>query len=88
MDKLSRAASVPGAPDTTEDTPDGQRALRLHAIIATIAALLCVFVAVVFVHLGDVPLGVVFGVIALVCVAILGWAGFRKRRGARRGSAG
>jgi Flp pilus assembly protein TadB len=83
MSKSSSGAAVPGAPDTTEDTPDGQRALRLHAGIATIATVLCLFVAAVFVHLGNVPLGVAFAAIAVLCLGALGWAMFRKRRGAR-----
>jgi Flp pilus assembly protein TadB len=82
MRKTSEAA-VPGAPDTTENTPDGQRALRLHAGIAAIATVLCLFVAAVFVHLGSLPLGVAFAVVAALCLCALGWATYRKRRGAR-----
>lgn len=83
MDNTAHDHPVPGAPDATEDTVDGQRALRLHARIATIAVALCVFVAVVFRSLGSMPLAVVFGVIALLCLGVLGWALYRKRRGAR-----
>jgi VIT1/CCC1 family predicted Fe2+/Mn2+ transporter len=74
--------SVPGSPGSSEASPDGQRALRLHAGIATIATILCAFVTVIFVLLGSIPLAVVFGVLTLVCLGILGWARARRRRGA------
>lgn len=81
MDKTANHRRVPGAPDTTENTSEGQQALRLHAGIAVIATLLCAFVAVVFLKLAAITLAVTFAVIALLCLAILGWALYRKRRG-------
>jgi Flp pilus assembly protein TadB len=74
---------VPGAPDTTEYTVDGQRALGLHARIAVIATVLCAFVAVVFDRLGSIGLAVVFAGVAVLCLLVLGWALHRKRRGSR-----
>ncbi|MGI8815933.1 MAG: hypothetical protein ACR2G2_11845 [Pseudonocardia sp.] len=84
----ARVRTLPGvqasAPDTTEDTVDGQRALRLHARIAVIAFMLCVFVTGVFYWLGSVPFAVMFAGIGVLTLAILGWALYRKRRGAQR----
>jgi len=83
MDRSVNERPVPGAPDTTENTVDGQRALRLHAGIAIVAVVLCAFVAAVFLKLGVLVLAVAFAVIAVGCLAILGWAVRRKRRGQR-----
>jgi Flp pilus assembly protein TadB len=83
MAKAGNPRPVPGAPDTTENTADGQRALRLHAGIAVIAFLLCTFVAVVFWNLNALPLAVIFAIVALLCLAALGRAIQRKRRGER-----
>jgi Flp pilus assembly protein TadB len=73
--------SVPGTGGAPASTEDGQQGLRLHAVIAVIAFVLCAFVAVVFFWLGSAVLGVVFAVIALACVGIFGWAMRQRRRG-------
>jgi hypothetical protein len=75
--------TVPGAGGAGESSIDGQRGLRLHAGIAVIAVFLCAFVAVVFVVLGTWPLAVVFGAVGLASLGALGWALYRKRRGAQ-----
>jgi Flp pilus assembly protein TadB len=73
-----------GGPGPDEASVEGQRALRLHAGIAAIAVVLSAFVAWVFVgQLGSVPLAVGFGVVAAMSLVILGWALYRKRRGAQ-----
>jgi Flp pilus assembly protein TadB len=73
--------AVPGTGGAPVSTGDGQQGLRLHAVIAAIAFVLCAFVAVVFFSMGSVALGVVFAVIALVCVAIFAWALRRRHAG-------
>ncbi|MBA2323540.1 MAG: hypothetical protein H0V92_05820 [Pseudonocardiales bacterium] len=84
MATRGRDRSVPGAPDTTEDTIDGQRALGLHARIGIVAVVLCAFVTVVFLRLGSITAAVVFAVVGVGSLAVLGWALYRKRRGSRR----
>jgi hypothetical protein len=37
----------------------------------------------IFIRLGSIPLAVVFGVVAAISLVILGWALYRKRRGAQ-----
>lgn len=73
---------VPGTGGVPASSRDGRRGLRLHARIAGVATLLCVFVAIVFFWLGSVVLGVVFLVIAAACVGVVLWAGGRRRRAA------
>jgi Flp pilus assembly protein TadB len=79
-ERTSPGHAVPGTGGAPAETRDGQQALRLHAGIAVIAFVLCAFVAGVFFWLGSPVLGVVFAVIAVACLAVLGWA----RRGRRR----
>lgn len=82
MPEKSGHHSVPGAgPGTEPGTPDGQRALSLHAGIAVAATVLSVFVTVVFVVLDQPVLAVVFAVVALASIAALVWA-VRVRRNA------
>jgi Flp pilus assembly protein TadB len=71
---------VPGTGGAPANTREGQQGLRLHAVIAVIAFVLCAFVAIVFFWLGSVVLCVVFAVIALACLGVLGWA--RRHRSA------
>jgi hypothetical protein len=73
--------SVPGTGGAPVSSRDGQQALRLHAGIATIAFVLCAFVTGVFFWLGSPVLAVIFAVLALACLAALGWA-IRRRRSA------
>ncbi len=73
--------SVPGFGGGDATTHDGQQALRLHGIIAIIACALCIFVTVVFAILGSLVQAVIFGVLALVCLGILGWATRRRAQG-------
>lgn len=77
----SEDLSVPGFGGGDASTRDGQQALRLHGVIAVIACVLCAFVTVVFVVLGSPAWAVVFGVLALACLGILGWAIRRRSRG-------
>lgn len=81
--KAERPVPATGGPGPDEASSEGQRALRLHAGIATVAVVLSVFVTWIFVRLGSIPLAVVFGVVAALSLVILGWALFRKRRGNR-----
>lgn len=81
--KAERPVPATGGPGPDEASGEGQRALRLHAGIATVAVVLSVFVTWIFVRLGSIPLAVVFGVVAALSLVILGWALFRKRRGNR-----
>jgi hypothetical protein len=71
--------SVPGTGGAPISSRDGQQALRLHAGIAVIAFVLCAFVACVFFWLGSLVLAVIFAVVAVACLAVLGWA-IRGRR--------
>jgi Flp pilus assembly protein TadB len=73
-----------GGPGPNEASVEGQKALRLHAGIAAIAVVLSAFVTWIFVRLGLVPLAVGFGVVAAICLVILGWALYRKRRGEQK----
>lgn len=77
--------SVPGFGGGDATTRDGRQALRLHEIIAIIAFVLCAFVTVVFVVLGTPVQAVVFGVLAVACLGIAGWAARRRSRGRRAG---
>jgi hypothetical protein len=93
MDRYDARAgerSVPGfgGPGSVAGSPDGQSALRLHAGIATVAAILCFFVTGIFAWLGTIVQAVVFGVIALGCLGILAWATAQRRRAAPRGGEG
>lgn len=75
--------SVPGigGPGSAETEPDGRGALRLHAGISAIGALLSAFVTVVFlVLLGALVPGIVFAVVTLAAVGWGGWALWRLRR--------
>ncbi|NMH98369.1 hypothetical protein [Pseudonocardia acidicola] len=72
-----------GGPGSDESSPDGQRALRLHARIAAVAVILSAFVTWVFIRFGSIPLATVFGVVAAISLVLLGWALYRKRRGER-----
>ena len=83
--KRRRIRSVPGTGGSDETTPDGQRALRLHAGIAAIAVVLCGLVTGIFVMLGTITLAAAFGVIGLACLAIMLWALAHRRRGPRPG---
>ena len=76
--------SVPGfgGPNDRAGSRDGQAALRLHAVIAVIAFVLCAFVSAIFFWMGTPVLGVIFAVIALACLGVLGWAIRLRRRGA------
>jgi hypothetical protein len=78
-----RPVPATGGPGPDEASSEGQRALQLHAGIAAIAVVLSVFVTLIFIRLGSTPLGVIFGVIAVISLGILGWALYRKRRGRR-----
>ncbi|MBW0102718.1 hypothetical protein [Pseudonocardia sp. KRD291] len=75
--------SVPGigGPGSSEASPDGQSALKLHAGISVIGALLCAFVTVVFLWLGSLTPAIVFAVIGLASLGWLGWTLRRRRRG-------
>jgi high-affinity Fe2+/Pb2+ permease len=80
--------SVPGfgGPNDRAGSPDGQAALRLHAVIAVVAFVLCAFVSGIFFWMGTPVLGVIFAAIALVCLGVLGWAlRLRRRAAAGRG---
>lgn len=83
--RIGDEPTVPGVggPGAEVSSADGQRGLRLHAGIATVAVVLCAFVAWVFIGLGAWPLAVVFGVVGLASLGALGWALDRRRRGAR-----
>ena len=75
--------SVPGFGGSVPEqasTPEGQQALRLHAGIAIVAFALSAFVTVVFFILGAPVPGVVFALVAVACLAVLGWAVRRRRR--------
>ena len=76
--------SVPGfgGPNNRAGSADGQSALRLHAVIAVIAFVLCAFVSGIFFSMGTSVLGVIFAVIALACLGVLGWAVRLHRRAA------
>lgn len=78
-----RPVPATGGPGPDEASLEGQRALKLHAGIAVIAIVLSAFVTWIFIRLGLTPLAVVFGVIAVISLGILGWALYRKRRGAQ-----
>jgi protein-S-isoprenylcysteine O-methyltransferase Ste14 len=84
--KAERRHSVPGFGGPVAEqasTRDGQQALRLHAGISVVAFVLCAFVAVVFFFsLGSPVLGTVFVVLAVACLAVLGWAVRTRRRSA------
>jgi len=86
MSRTGDERPVPGVggPFSDERSADGQSGLRLHAAIASIAAVLCAFVTVIFVRLGSVPLALVFGVVGVLCLVVLGWALYRRNRGKRR----
>jgi Flp pilus assembly protein TadB len=84
MTPTSNEHPVPGAgPGTEPDTPDGQRALRLHAGIAVVATVLSLFVTLVFYGLAQPLLAVAFAVVTLLSVAALVWA-LRRRAAGRR----
>lgn len=72
-----------GGPGPEETSSEGRSALRLHAGIAAIGAVLSGFVTWIFILLGTVPLAWVFGVIAAMSLVILGWALYRQRRALR-----
>ena len=75
-----------GGPGSEETAPDGQRALRLHAGISAIAAVLSAFVTVVFaVVLDSLTPAIVFAVVTLATIGWGLWAVHRLRR--TRGSA-
>lgn len=74
---------VPGAGAAPASSADGQRALRLHAGIAVVAAVLCAFVTVVFFMLGTVVPAIVFAVLTVACLGVLAWAVSRRRAGQR-----
>jgi hypothetical protein len=78
-----RTVPATGGPGPDEASPEGRRALQLHAGIAAIAVVLSAFVTWIFVRLGSIPFAVVFGVIAAISLGILGWALYRKRRSAQ-----
>jgi hypothetical protein len=69
-----------GGPGPDEASVEGQKALRLHAGIATIAVVLSAFVTWIFVRLDSMPLAAVFGVLTAISLVILGWALYRKHR--------
>lgn len=84
MTPTSNEHPVPGAgPGTEPSTPDGQRALRLHAGIGAVATVLSLFVTMVFFWLGQPVLAVVFAVVTLLSAAALVWA-LRRRAAGRR----
>lgn len=77
-----------GGVDATDTGDRGRSALRLHAGISVIGAVLSAFVTVVFaVVLGSVVGAVVFGVVTLACIAwgIRAWQRLRAGRRADRG---
>ena len=71
-----------GGPNDRAGSPDGQAALRLHAVIAVVAFALCAFVSGIFFWMDTPVLGVIFAVIALACLGVLGWALRLRRRAA------
>lgn len=76
-ERAEREHSVPGFGGRDggfSNTRDGQSALKLHAGIAVIATLLCLFVTGIYVYLDVLILAIIFGVIALGCIAALIWA--------------
>lgn len=70
-----------GGPGYDLASADGLSTLRLHAGIAMIATVLCLFVTGIFVYLGTITPAIIFAVIAVGCVAILVGAKARIRRG-------
>lgn len=69
-----------GGPGYDEASPDGVSTLRLHAVIAVMATVLCAFVTVIFFGLGSIVPAIVFAVITLACIAIAVGATARIRR--------